>query len=247
MKSIILCEGSTDGVLLQYFMREVHQWEDVNKQKKLFGEHAVWFRSLKKANDRLDIVSCRGSSKLLPCLEYLFDLSKIANSSEAYEKVVILTDRDEYRTEGDFVDAVSEIMAQNEVKMIEQLVHNEWTSCEYKTINNRTRNLQLLLLVIPFENNGAMETFLLNAISAKDPYDAIIIQQGNQFVENVDPERRYLTQRRYITKAKFDVYFSIRTSAAQFSQRQDILRGVKWEDYIDVQGDFEKLADLSEQ
>ena len=34
MKSIILCEGSTDGVLLQYFMREVHQWEDVNKQKK---------------------------------------------------------------------------------------------------------------------------------------------------------------------------------------------------------------------
>ena len=29
MNSIILCEGSTDFQLLQYYMRKVHQWEDV--------------------------------------------------------------------------------------------------------------------------------------------------------------------------------------------------------------------------
>lgn len=28
MKSIILCEGSTDFVLLQYFMRKVYKWQD---------------------------------------------------------------------------------------------------------------------------------------------------------------------------------------------------------------------------
>lgn len=28
MKSIILCEGSTDFVLLQYYMRTVYGWED---------------------------------------------------------------------------------------------------------------------------------------------------------------------------------------------------------------------------
>ena len=31
MKSIIICEGSTDFVLLQYFMRRAHQWEDYRK------------------------------------------------------------------------------------------------------------------------------------------------------------------------------------------------------------------------
>lgn len=66
---------------------------------------------------------------------------------------------------------------------------------------------------------GAMETFLLNAISEHDLYDADIIKKGNSFVEEVDPERRYLTKRRYITKAKFDVYFSVRTAAEQFAER----------------------------
>lgn len=37
MNSIILCEGSTDYVLLQYFMRKAYFWED-NKgiQKNVF-------------------------------------------------------------------------------------------------------------------------------------------------------------------------------------------------------------------
>ena len=75
--------------------------------------------------------------------------------------------------------------------------------------------MELLLLVIPFEDTGAMETFLLNAIANDSAYDAEIIRKGNQFVEEVDKERKYLTKRRYITKSKFDVYFSIRTAAEQ--------------------------------
>ena len=50
---------------------------------------------------------------------------------------------------------------------------------------------------IPFEDTGAMETFLLNAIANDSAYDAEIIRKGNQFVEEVDKERRYLTKRRY--------------------------------------------------
>lgn len=56
--------------------------------------------------------------------------------------------------------------------------------------------MELLLLVIPFEDTGAMETFLLNAIANDSAYDAEIIRKGNQFVEEVDKERRYLTKRR---------------------------------------------------
>lgn len=57
--------------------------------------------------------------------------------------------------------------------------------------------MELLLLVIPFEDTGAMETFLLNAIANDSAYDAEIIRKGNQFVEEVDKERKYLTKRRY--------------------------------------------------
>ena len=57
-------------------------------------------------------------------------------------------------------------------------------------------------------------------------------------------ESRYLTKRRYKTKAKFDVYFSIRTPLEHFNQRREILRSVSWENYEDVQNSFKKLKEL---
>lgn len=89
-----------------------------------------------------------------------------------------------------------------------------------------------------------METFLLDAISESDEYDAVIIEKCNDFVDVVDTEKRYLTKRRYITKAKFDVYFSVRTSAEQFVERQNILKNIPWEKYSLIQNSFNKLGDL---
>ena len=64
-------------------------------------------------------------------------------------------------------------------------------------------------------------------------------------VDTVDPERKYLNRRRLITKAKFDTYFSIRTSAAQFVERQDILKNVNWEEYEAIQKQFVLLKELT--
>ncbi len=56
--------------------------------------------------------------------------------------------------------------------------------------------------------------------------------------------KRYLNKRRYVTKAKFDVYFSIRTSAEQFNERRDILKSVPWENYTFIQSSLAKLGEL---
>lgn len=130
------------------------------------------------------------------------------------------------------------------MKISEKVCHNKWITCTYKNGHGKEHQYELLMLVIPFEETGAMETFLLNAISKKDDYDAGIINNGNSFVDNIDPEKRYLTKRRYITKAKFDVYFSVRTAAEQFVERQNILRNIDWENYAVLQKNFEKLGDL---
>lgn len=66
------------------------------------------------------------------------------------------------------------------------------------------------------------------------------------FVDAVDAKKRYLNKRRYITKAKFDVYFSIRTPAGQFVERQNVLKGIEWEKYTDIQKCFKKLGDLAD-
>lgn len=47
----------------------------------------------------------------------------------------------------------------------------------------------------------------MDAVAENKEYDKQIIEKGNVFVEEADPEARYLTKRRYKTKAKSDVYF----------------------------------------
>lgn len=136
------------------------------------------------------------------------------------------------------------MLEHNHVNLMGEFNHNVWCSCEYRTSIGKKRKMEILILVIPFEQTGAMETFLLKSISEKDEYDAHIIEMGNQFVEKIDLKKKYLTKRRYITKAKFDVYFSIRTSAEQFVQRQNILKDIEWEKYINIQEEFQKLAEL---
>lgn len=244
MKNAILCEGSTDGILLQYFMRKVYQWRDGSNKVNLFGSNVSWFRTMKKEGRRLDIASCKGCSNILSNLNLILEFNYNAAMGEEYAKISVVTDRDETDTEEDFLNKISLILEQNHVHVMEKLNHNEWCICEYETSTGKMRKMGILILVIPFEQTGAMETFLLKSISQNNEYDAQIIEEGNRFVENIDPQKKYLIKRRYVTKAKFDVYFSIRTAAEQFVQRQNILKDIEWEEYINIQEEFKKLGEL---
>ena len=44
MKSVIICEGSTDYVLLQYFMQRVNDWSDYRNPQQMTG-----FKRVKKS------------------------------------------------------------------------------------------------------------------------------------------------------------------------------------------------------
>lgn len=245
MKSIILCEGSTDWVLLQYFMRKTYGWEDKKTNEQPSGEHIKRIRTLTKEADTLSIGSCGGAAKILSGFDFITERNSLSQETEAYDKIVVITDRDDDKTEDKFINGIKEILGNRRIRTEKEICNNEWIPCNYTSVYGKNRSMQLLLLVIPFETTGAMETFLLKCISENDTYDAKIIQKCEKFVDHADEEQRYLNKRRYITKAKFDVYFSIRTAAEQFVQRQNILKNIEWENYIKIQKDFEKLSKLS--
>ncbi len=106
--------------------------------------------------------------------------------------------------------------------------------------------MRLLVMVIPFEENGAMETFLLDAVADQDAYDKKIVEECRDFIDNTDTERRYLSKRRLITKAKFDAFFCVRTAAEQFNERSSIIKNIPWEDYTAIQKDFKLLEYITD-
>lgn len=177
--------------------------------------------------------------------DFILERNNLSQDTEDYKRIVVITDRDDAETEKKFINGKKETLVNRGLNPISEICNNEWIQCNYKNVYGKDKQINLLVLIIPFETTGAMETFLLKCISEQNEYDAGIIQKSENFVDSVDEEQRYLKKRRYITKAKFDVYFSVRTAADQFVERQNILKNVKWENYIKIQKDFEKLSELS--
>ncbi len=250
MNSIILCEGSTDYALLQYFMREVYNWND---DKSIQGnvlkseEPSSRSRKLKRdSGDTLTIFGVGGKSRFGQGFEQVIEHNLIArpDTDELYSKIAIITDRDDENSEEDMIRTISDVILKCGTEEIPTLQNNKW--CSFFMINNGDTKIKVdvLLLVIPFEVNGAMETFLLNAVCEADKYDSDIIKKCSDFVEIADPDKKYLKSNRYIVKAKYDTYFSVRTAAEQFNERQNILKNVDWKSYLKIQKDFKKLEEL---
>lgn len=177
---------------------------------------------------------------------FILDSNSLSAEDEAYNRIVIITDRDEVETESEFETIIATELGKQQIEWKDDISNDKWIDFHYENGQGDNCNAKLLLLVIPFEDTGAMETFLLDAVGKSNPYDAKIISDCNQFVDNVDNQKKYLNKRRYITKAKFDVYFSVRTAAEQFVERQNILKNIPWEDYAEIQNSFKKLDDLTE-
>ncbi len=246
MDHIILCEGSTDYVLLQYYMRKVNNWEDKKEeQKDVFRIEKYSSRRFVKNKDSLTIASTNGNSGLCKGLSEVLQRNILAAPTETvFDSIVIVTDRDEVGTEDEFMEQVKQTLQSVSVSLESDYTANAWIKCSLHNRIGLKKEFRILVMVIPFEGTGALETFLLQAVADENAYDGQIIGKCNEFVDQIDPERRYLNHRRYITKAKFDTYFSIRTPAAQFNERQNILKAVPWEKYTKIQKDFLLLEQM---
>lgn len=248
MKSIILCEGGTDLTLIQYFMEKVNGWKyDLNRTRQNSSKlsYLKQQKIFKKEDKILEIGATGGCSEIPKCFSKILDYQRIgSNFEERYENIVIITDNDEVDTFDNMKTTLEKLFNEHSVTVENNIANDNWINCSCENGAQDIINFRVLLLIIPFDEEGALETFLLKAIASNDEYDNEIIEKGNDFVENADSERRYFSKRRYVTKAKLDVYFSIRTSVEQFTERQNILKNINWEEYEYIQDSFKKLREI---
>lgn len=163
-----------------------------------------------------------------------------------FESVVMITDRDDAGTESDFIQKIQTVLSVKKVVLKDKIENNQWIMFEMTTRAGDKIRIRLLLLVIPFDEEGAMETFLLRAIAKQNEYDGNIIKDCKYFIEHTDEEHRYLSKRRLIVKAMFDAYFCVRTAAEQFNERRNIIKNIPWEDYAETQKVFRLLENVAD-
>ena len=230
MKSMIICEGASDWTLIQYYMRKAYNWNDLHKG--YFNPCSDKTRDFEKDGNILTIISSKGCSRLLEALQAAIEYNiNEPDENKKYMKIAIITDNDDGNVLTDFI---TDMKNKLNVSSIE-INNNQWFTYDITDFAGRLVSIEILPLVIPFETNGAMETFLLNAIADNDEYS---------FVDNVDPENRHNQRRGYKEKAKYEVFFSVRTAAEEWTKRGSILRDIPWEKYTLIQTSFKELSKL---
>ena len=241
MNKLILCEGSTDAILLSYYLGRTCGWEYCHSPKGLNisvdedrGEAAYWYS--------------RGSDHLLICavgskdsFQWFFE-NRIRSplfDADAFTQIALMLDRDQEE-----ISEIEEKIRGWLPSVAAKAKNNDWVVQEYRNGYQQTKTLDFLLLVIPLDQQGALETLLLEAIS-EDEYDKNIVNKSRAYVDDIAQEAsRYIGKRRLVLKAYLGVTWAIQSPQKVFKFIDEQLRSVRWEDSEVLSRCFHRIVEI---
>lgn len=190
MNKLILCEGETDAILLSYYLGRVSGWQYSKKgpsgleiRATSHNESVNWYW---KGNDYLLICAVGGKDNF-----GRFYNEKIKTpllETNAFGRISIVTDRDNREISDIEVSAAAALkMPHTEMK------NNQWVNCNYTDSFGMKKTLEALLVVIPNEQQGALETAMLAAISENE-YDRNIVEKTRIFSNQMRTEASRLSR-----------------------------------------------------
>ncbi len=244
MRSVILCEGFDDAYILGYYLNKTLRWE--RKPKLKFSKnyhllatvnHRVKIEYYALNNDYLAIWSVGGRDSYHLAFK---DIKKINNehASEGINKLFILSDRDDFTIEEQLNNFKQSL--NSEGLQIENFTNNEASVYEY-TVEEETYTLEIIPIIIPFEQTGAIETILMEAIASEEAEEAFIVESAIAYVDNILASERltkYLTHARTRLKAKYSSVISITNPDRSTSTFDTLLTTHNWEEKESIQRHF---------
>lgn len=241
MNKLILCEGKTDAILLSYYLEKTCGWTHRNapiglniKADEIKGESVYWYR---KENESLLICGVGGRDNFRSF--YRDKVQSAMVDSEAFTKIAVITDRDD-RSEKSIVDSLLSSLS----PIIATIENDKWISNRYENSYKQESDVDFLLVIIPSDNEGALETLLLEAIS-ENKEDKAIVKRCISYVEEIQPiARKYLSKNRLKLKACLGVTWAIQYPEKLFSFIDEQIRSVKWEESKVLEQCFEQLKSI---
>lgn len=240
LNSIILCEGETDQALVGCYIEKVAGWEYIrNPQNNPFPEESVaWY---KDKNGLTNGIWQVGGNDFSKAIQSIFKREQLDHQ---INNIVIITDHDDQIAEGDRLsgiqEAIQEIIGNEQPDF--QMSINQWNSISFHGPFDETR-LQMLYLLVPKEEYGAMETYMMNAISEQSPEKEHVINESKAFINNFRSET-YLQHRREKIKAQLGVSLSVFQPDRVFTPMKELIDSVSWESFSTTHRQFDLLHHL---
>ena len=227
MNSLILCEGSTDAILLSYYLNKVYGWEYCKKtpshldiKQRGFEESINWY---KRGDDRLLICGVGGKDKMSSFFNSRI-LSPMIKSKDTFVRMALILDRDDKS-----IDSIEKHASTIFKPVITEMKNNAWIRNTYSDTFEMPKHIESLLIIIPPEHQGALENLMLDSIS-EDSYDAEIVKRAGVFVDEIQTSAyRYINNNRKKLKAHLGVTWAVQYPEKVFKLIDEQIRSVAWE------------------
>lgn len=244
MKSVVLCEGQDDLWFIGYYLHKVGEWKKCDSPWKNYtiststlgkGQKVIF---LKKGKDTVAVWCMGGKDAFLKTISVLLDKFIETYPFDPIDSIVIVRDRD---SESD-----DEILSQMQRWFsIEETLINRATTVWRKEIEGILVSVNITPLIIPFSEEGAIETILMKSISERDAEGAVVVDEANSYVNKLCSRQEigtnYLTHDRLILKAKYASTIAVTNPEHSTSLFQDMVMACPWEESSHVKEHFDVI------
>ncbi|MBR4642048.1 MAG: DUF3226 domain-containing protein [Selenomonadaceae bacterium] len=248
MNSVILCEGETDQILLSYYLNKCFGFEYCKKQpavapKKLHSNNSAESVCCYSHDDDIVVIwAVGGHSELQLALEKILHQNKINSPRNGfYSRICVMTDNDsEQELKSFWVEINNSLKSYNIHAEFQEM---EWTTTEQSVDFDGKLPIELLGIPVPTDQEGALETALLNALGERQE-NAYIVEKSCSTVDDLIANKDkfsedYLSSRREQVKAPLAVFLAITVPERIFQPMDKMLKSIEWNKYEKIKELFE--------
>jgi len=244
MKSIILCEGPDDLLFISYYLFKTSGWTNKGNPQNLWKSYrpkplndSQQINYLQKDNNTAIVWCVGGKDSFSTPVSIIIDTFVKEIPSEAVNSIVIVRDRD-----NDDINAVLHTI-ESWFPGSPHLENKQPCQHEIVCADGESVSLAITPLVIPFQETGAIETLLMNAIKEQAPCGSIITQAATDYISSLvalsDVCHTYFSRARMILKAKYAATIAVTNPDHSTGLFQDMALACPWENSHYVKEHFD--------
>lgn len=244
MKSVVLCEGRDDLWFISYYLHKTANWNIVKPSKNVWKNYRLStlterqdIQHLSNGSDYVAVWSvCGKDSFEKPISEILRFISSFP--FDPIDSIVVVRDRD--------YDSVDDVLCKMNSWFDGGIaLTNKATTFLSKTIEDCDVLTYVTPVIIPFSEEGAIETILKTAIREEGEEEAFIVNSADEYISALVASGKvgvkYLSSSRLILKAKYSAVISATNPDHSTGLFQDMVMACPWEKSPHVKEHFDVI------
>lgn len=252
MRSVIVCEGRDDLWFISYYLHKALKWNECDaslwcKSYNLSAKSGqkVFYMTSPDEKHQVSIFSSGGQNRL-DCLPKEWLTLNEKNPSSAIDAIIIFRDCDD-RSPDELAHSMNNWFADCTTWLPSHFVLNNNEPVLLRNeIDEVDVSTTILPVIIPFDEAGAIETLLLQAIEDSSDDGKRIAQSSREYIRQFEdaPLSQYLNKQRLRTKAKYSAAVAITNPDHSTGTFMDFMLATPWEQSASIKTHMEKVVQL---